>query len=187
MRKVDASAALFAGASILYPLLAALGVHHVGPTWVLIGLFVLLALRALPALRGKVPGGLTWGLVGVAGIVAAVALYDRALSVRLYPALMSAAMLLTFAQTIWSPPSMIERFARLIEPDLDEVGVRYARNVTLIWCAFFVANCAMGIWTALYADWSFWTLYNGLIAYVGIGVLFFGEVLVRPLFRKDAG
>jgi uncharacterized membrane protein len=59
--------------------------------------------------------------------------------------------------------------------------------VTLIWCAFFVANCAMGIWTALYADWSFWTLYNGLIAYVGIGVLFFGEVLVRPLFRKDAG
>ncbi len=186
MRKVDVSAALFAGLSILYPLLAALGVRYVGPTWVLIGLFILIALRALPALKAKVPGGLTWGLVLVAGAVALVALYDRELSVRLYPALMSAAMLLTFAQTIWRPPSMIERFARLANPSLDEAGVRYARNVTLIWCAFFVLNCAIGIWTALYADWAMWALYNGLIAYIGIGVLFFGEFLVRPLFRKDA-
>lgn len=186
MRKVDVPAALFAGISILYPLLAALGVRHIGPNWVLIGLFILIALRALPALRAKVPGGLTWGLLFVAGAVALVALYDRELSVRLYPALMSAAMLLTFSQTIVRPPSMIERFARLVQPDLDAAGVRYARNVTLIWCAFFLANCAMGIWTALYADWTFWTLYNGVIAYVGIGVLFFGEFLVRPLFRKDA-
>lgn len=186
MRKVDVPAALFAGLSILYPLLAALGVHYVGPSWVLLGLFVLIALRAIPALKAKVPGGLTWGLLFVAGAVALVALYDRHLSVRLYPALMSAAMLLTFAQTIARPPSMIERFARLIEPNLDEAGVRYARNVTLVWCAFFLANCLMGVWTALYADWTFWTLYNGVLAYVGIGVLFFGEFLVRPLFRKDA-
>lgn len=186
MRKVDVSAALFAGVSILYPLLAALGVRYVGPSWVLLGLFVLLALRALPALKAKVPGGLTWGLLFVAGAVALTALFDRELSVRLYPALMSAAMLLTFAQTIWRPPSMIERFARLVNPDLDERGVRYARNVTLIWCAFFVLNCAMGVWTALYADWTFWTFYNGVIAYIGIGVLFFGEFLVRPLFRKDS-
>jgi len=186
MRKVDASAALFAGVSILYPLLAMLGVRYIGPNWVLIGLFVLLALRALPALKAKVPGGLTWGLLFVAAVVALVALYDRELSVRMYPALMSAAMLITFGQTIIQPPSMIERFARLVRPDLDEGGVRYARNVTLIWCVFFVFNCAMGVWTALYADWTFWALYNGLIAYIGIGVLFFGEFLVRPLFRKDA-
>jgi uncharacterized membrane protein len=186
MRKVDVSSALFAGVSILYPLLAALGVRYVGPNWVLLGLLLLIALRALPALKAKAPGGLTWGLLFVAGAVALVALFDRALSVRLYPALMSAAMLLTFAQTIISPPSMIERFARLVRPNLDEGGVRYARNVTLIWCAFFVANCAIGVWTALYADWPFWMLYNGVIAYVGIGVLFFGEFLVRPLFRKDA-
>ena len=186
MRKVDVSSALFAVVSILYPLLAALGVRYVGPNWVLIGLFILIALRAAPALRAKVPGGLTWGLLFVAGAVALVALFNRELSVRLYPALMSAAMLLTFAQTIWRPPSMIERFARLVRPDLDEEGVRYARNVTLIWCAFFVANCAMGIWTALYADWTFWAFYNGVVAYIGIGALFFGEFLVRPLFRKDA-
>lgn len=186
MRKVDLPAVLFAGVSILYPLLAMLGVRYLGPTWVLVGLFVLLALRALPALKAKVPGGLTWGLLFVAAVVALVALYDRETSVRLYPALMSAAMLITFAQTIVSPPSMIERFARLVRPDLDEEGVRYARIVTLIWCAFFVVNCAMGVWTALYADWAFWALYNGVIAYIGMGVLFFGEFLVRPLFRKDA-
>lgn len=184
MRKVDVSSALFAVVSILYPLLAMIGVRTVGPQWVLIGLFILIALRAAPALRAKVPGGLTWGLIGVAAIVALVSLYDKTLSVRLYPPLMSAAMLLTFAQTLVSPPSMIERFARIVDPNLDERGVRYARNVTWVWCSFFVANCAIGIWTALAASWNFWALYNGVIAYVGIAILFFGEVLVRPYFKR---
>jgi len=118
--------------------------------------------------------------------VGLVALYDHELSVRLYPALMNASMLAAFAQTLWRGPSMIERFARLAEPNLPESGVRYTRLVTWVWVVFFIVNGAIAAWTAFYADWPLWTLYNGLIAYIAMGVLFAGEWLVRPLVRRAA-
>jgi uncharacterized membrane protein len=183
MRKVDASAAALAAVSIVYPLLAALLVRNFGPGWVVLGLLALLGLRGLLGLR-KIPGALTFGLMFVAGAVALAALYDRELSVRLYPAFMNAAMLIAFGRTLWAPPSMIERFARLIEPDLPENGVRYTRVVTWLWVGFFALNGAIAVWTALFASWEVWTLYNGAIAYVAMGVLFGGEMLVRPLFRR---
>jgi len=184
MRKIDASVVLFAGVSILYPIVAAVSVRAFGPGWVLIGLGALLLLRSLLGLQNKVPGSLTWGLLLVAAALAFVALIDPELSVRLYPAFMNAAMLITFARTLWRPPSMIERFARLMEPDLPESGVRYTRAVTWIWVGFFAINGAIAVWTALYANWTTWTLYNGLIAYVGIGALIVCEMLVRPFFRR---
>ena len=183
MRRVDGSALLFAAVSILYPLLAALAVRAFGPGWVVLGLLVLLALRGLLGMK-RAPGGLTFALLFVAGAVALAALYDRELSVRLYPAFMNAAMLAAFAHTLWRGPSMIERFARLVEPDLPESGVRYTRAVTGVWCGFFLVNGAIAVWTAFYADWALWTLYNGLIAYAAIAALFVGELLVRPFFRS---
>lgn len=183
MRRVDGSALLFAAVSILYPLLAALAVRAFGPGWVVLGLLVLLALRGLLGAK-RAPGGLTFALLFVAAAVALAALYDRELSVRLYPAFMNAAMLAAFAHTLWRGPSMIERFARLIEPDLPESGVRYTRAVTGVWCGFFLVNGAVAVWTAFYADWGLWTLYNGLIAYAAIAALFVGEMLVRPFFRS---
>lgn len=184
MRKIDVSVVLFAGVSILYPVIAAVAVRAFGPGWVLIGLVALLLLRSLLGLQGKVPGSLTWGLLFVAAALALVALFDRELSVRLYPAFMNAAMLISFAHTLVRPPSMIERFARLVEPDLPESGVRYTRAVTWIWVCFFALNGAIAVWTALYASWNTWTLYNGLISYIGIGALFVCEMLVRPFFRR---
>lgn len=182
MRKVDASTLIFAGVSILYPLVAALGVRVLGPGWVLAGLFILILLRAAPAIRSRVPGALTWGLLGAAALVALVALYDQALSVRLYPALMNAAMLMSFALSLWRGPSMIERFAPLLDPHYDERDAPYARTVTWVWCGFFVINGAASIWTALYADWNTWAIYNGIIAYAAMGALFLGEMLIRPRF-----
>lgn len=186
MRKVDAFTILFVGVSILYPLVAALAVRAFGPFWVVVGLCALLLLRGVLGLKRHIPAALTYGLILVAGAVALVALFDRALSVRLYPAFMNAAMLAAFAQTLWRGPSMIERFARLAEPNLPASGVRYTRAVTWIWVGFFIINGAIAAWTALYADWSAWTLYNGLIAYLAMGALFAGEWLVRPLARRAA-
>jgi uncharacterized membrane protein len=97
---------------------------------------------------------------------------------------MNTAMLLTFGYTLWRGPPMIERFARIVEPNLPESGVRYTRVVTWVWVAFFLINGLVATYTALYSDWSTWTLYNGLIAYLGMGLLFGGELLVRPFFRR---
>ena len=70
-------------------------------------------------------------------------------------------MLLLFGLSLLYPPSMAERFARLREPDLPPAGVRYTRQLTQIWCVFFVANGAAAIVTAFYASREIWAWYNG--------------------------
>jgi uncharacterized membrane protein len=148
---------------------------------------LLLAARlALPVLRG-VPLSLSLALLPVLIAVLAVASFDRALSIRLYPVFMNAAMLAAFAATLWKPPSMIERFARVFEPDLPESGVRYTRNVTWVWVAFFLLNGAIALWSALQPGWAAWTYYNGFIAYAAAGLLFAGEYLVRQSVRRRHG
>lgn len=184
--RVELSAAAFALVSLTYPLFAAFAVRAWGPIWVVAGLCVLLALRGLIGLKSAAPAALTIGLVFVAAAIAFVALFDRELSVRLYPAFMNAAMLLAFGQTLLRGPSMIERFARMMEPDLPESGVRYTRNVTWVWCAFFLINGVIAAWTAFYASWELWTLYNGVIAYAAMGALFAIEFVVRGLVRGRA-
>jgi uncharacterized membrane protein len=186
MTRIDPVGVLLAGVSILYPLTAALAVRWLGAGWVVLALCALLLLRALLPTARRIPAGLTMGLLAVAAAMALVTLADKDLAVRLYPALMNAAMLAAFGASLVKGPSMIERFARLAEPDLPESGVRYTRAVTWIWVVFFVANGAIATWTALYADWGLWTLYNGLLAYIAMGLLAGGELLFRMLIRGRA-
>ena len=77
-------------------------------------------------------------------------------------------------------PTVIERIARLTDPALPDEAIPYVTGVTRVWCAFFVVNGAIALWTALAASDATWALYNGAIAYVLIGALLLGERLVRP-------
>jgi uncharacterized membrane protein len=92
-------------------------------------------------------------------------------------------MLLLFGLSLVYPPSMAERFARVSEPELAPYGVRYTRHVTQVWCVFFVGNGAVATYTALYASREIWAWYNGLIAYLLMGILFAGEWLFRRCFH----
>lgn len=103
---------------------------------------------------------------------------------RFYPLFMNFSMLILFSASLVWPPTLIERFARLTEPNLPESGIKYTRIVTQVWCMFFIVNGSIAYWTALYADWRLWTLYNGLIAYLLMGILFVGEWLVRKRVRQ---
>jgi uncharacterized membrane protein len=49
---------------------------------------------------------------------------------------------------------------------------------------FFGINGAIALATALWASAAFWSLYNGLIAYMLMGLLFAGEYLVRSHFKR---
>jgi uncharacterized membrane protein len=56
--------------------------------------------------------------------------------------------------------------------------------VTQVWCWFFSVNGAIALATALWASPAIWTLYNGLIAYLVMGLLFAGEYVVRWHFKR---
>lgn len=117
-------------------------------------------------------------------LAAATALTNSELLLRLYPAAVSAGMLSLFWVSLHRPPSMIERFARLQQPELPAAGVAYTRKVTRVWCVFLGLNCAAALYTALCSSREIWSLYNGLVFYVLMGALLAAEWLYRKRFLQ---
>lgn len=166
----------------LYPALIFVGLQYLDARTLGILVLIALALRYRNQVRGLTRGlsGAPWVAAGIPAVVglAAVAANSESL-LRLYPASISAGLLLLFAVSLIRPPTMIERIARVRESDLPAEGVRYTRRVTEVWCLFFVVNGTAAIYTALWTSREVWALYNGLIAYILIGALVLGERLVR--------
>ena len=117
-------------------------------------------------------------LMVIGSIVIAVSLDDFRFILFL-PVIISAELLFGFASSLREPVSMIERYARMVEPDLSEEKITYCRKVTIAWCVFFVVNGAIAGALALFAPLVWWTIYAGLISYVLIGVMFATEYAIR--------
>jgi uncharacterized membrane protein len=187
MRAMPALQALSWLGWLLYPLVILFGLRVAEPRYVALVLVICLLLRRgrdaarLLVSLSRVELAVLAGLLLLAGTTAVT---NSELLLRLYPAAMNLGLLLLFCLSLVFPPSMIERFARLGEPDLPDAAVRYTRHVTQVWCAFFVGNGAIAVYTALYAGRDAWALYNGFIAYLLMGALFGGEWLVRRIFVK---
>lgn len=127
-------------------------------------------------------------IVAVAGMTLCIASYLLKTHQLLlfYPVVVNSVMLAVFGGSLWSTMPIIERLARLREPDLPERAVRYTRRVTQIWCAFFIINGGIALFTALYDDLSLWTAWNGMISYLLMGTLMAGEWLVRQrVIKRD--
>ncbi|HCC61212.1 MAG TPA: hypothetical protein DEQ55_05490 [Pseudomonas sp.] len=103
---------------------------------------------------------------------------------RWYPVLISLALFGLFAGSLCTGMPIIERLARLSEPDLPPAAIRYTRQVTWVWVGYFVVNASIASALALWAPLSWWTLYTGLIAYLLMGLLFAGEWCVRQRIRN---
>jgi uncharacterized membrane protein len=173
--------ALAVAITLLYPLAIWLGYGQVEPR-VLAGLLLAAALLRLPTLKISKVG--RWWLSG-ALLLAALAIWNNALlPLKLYPVLVNLAMLAVFGYSLVVPPSMVERIARLQDPHLPPQAIDYTRRVTQVWCAFFILNGAVALATALWASQAVWALYNGVIAYGLMGILFSGEYLVRMRFKR---
>lgn len=127
-------------------------------------------------------------IVAVAGMTLCIASYLLKTHQLLlfYPVVVNSVMLAVFGGSLWSRMPIIERLARLREPALPERAVRYTRRVTQIWCAFFIINGGIALFTALYGDLSLWTAWNGMISYLLMGTLMAGEWLVRQrVIKRD--
>jgi uncharacterized membrane protein len=165
--------------SLGYPVVVYLALGHVSPRWIAL-LLVVLGLA-----RAWVTRELFWlGAAAVAMVLAAASfLGDHWGPLKLYPALVNGVMFGLFAMSLWRGPSVVERLARLRQPDFPPAAVRYTRRVTQVWCGFFVVNGLVAAATALWSSTATWTLYNGLLSYIAMGTLMGGEWLVRRRVR----
>lgn len=172
-------AALLLVASLAYPVVVYLALGHVSPRW------IALLLVALALARAAVTRESFWLVAAALALVLAAAsfLSERWGPLKLYPALVNAVLFGLFAMSLWRGPSVVERLARLREPDFPPAAVAYTRRVTQVWCGFFVVNGVVAAVTALWASAAVWALYNGLLSYVAMGLLMGGEMLVRRRVR----
>lgn len=172
-------ALVLAGLTLAYPLIVYLGLQRFEPRMLAVVLFLIAAARALAT-----PQPIWLAAAAGIGLLALVATLGNAvLPLKLYPVLVNAVLCAVFLVSLWRPPSAIERLARLREPDLPPRAVRYTRRVTWVWAGFFVLNGSIALATALWASDAIWSLYNGLVAYGLIGLVFGIEWLVRQRVR----
>lgn len=169
---------------MLYPLLVYSGLGYWGAESLAMVLLVLAALRLAASRWWGVPTGNSTVLMLAVALVAAVTLASGSvMSLKAYPVIINSFMLALFALSLWRPPSMVERFARWREPDLPASAIPYTRKVTMVWCVFFLLNGSIATAT-LFASDRVWAIYNGLLAYVFMGLLFAGEYWVRQRVRQ---
>ncbi|VEI65075.1 Predicted membrane protein [Serratia quinivorans] len=171
---------------LLYPLAVWFGLARWGTT-VLAPLLVAVFTLRLILLRSKLRQQIWLGkALAMLGILLALASWVLKQSHWLlyYPVLVNALLLLLFAYSLFAPPTVVERLARITEPQLDAAGVAYTRKVTQVWCGFFIVNGAIALATCLSGDITLWTLYNGGISYLLMGALMGIEWIVRKRVRR---
>ncbi|MBP0597860.1 hypothetical protein J8I26_07095 [Herbaspirillum sp. LeCh32-8] len=182
MKRPELSTLLGTLLILLYPLLIWSAHGRLEPRQLALLLLAIGGVRLLTSRR--LSRHVRW--TGIAALaLAAPALYWNALlPLKLYPVAISIGMLALFGYSLLNPPSMIERLARLRDPELPPFAIAYTRRVTQVWCVFFAANGAIAFATALWASPAVWSMYTGVISYVAMGVLFAGEYLVRLHVRR---
>lgn len=113
--------------------------------------------------------------------------FDTDIGIKFYPVVINTVLAYVFAASLISGPSAIEKLARLKTPELSQDAVAYTRGVTKVWLTFFVLNGSIAAYTAILTDMKTWALYNGLISYVLMGILFAVEFIVRLKVQKAHG
>ena len=174
---------------VSYPLAVYFGLLHLSAR----SLGLLLMVLLLPGLALKFRGARREDLLAVAriplsvlAVVALAALFDDKRFVLAMPVLINLVLLHGFASSLRTIP-MVERFARMQDPQLGPEQVRYCRSVTKVWCGFFVVNAAVSAALGLFASVAVWAVYTGLVAYLLIGVLGASEYVVRKARFREYG
>lgn len=122
-----------------------------------------------------------------AGILCFVA--NSGLFLKLYPVAVCATLLFFFATSLISPPPIVFRFATMQDKSILKSPYKsrvenYCKKVTIVWCAFFVINIAVAIYTAFFCSEKIWSIYNGGISYLMMGMIFAIEFFVRMRVNK---
>lgn len=167
---------------LAYPVAVYLGLNYLPAGTIALVLCLLLIVR-LMLQKQRVKMLILPLLVGIA-LTAGSYLAKRSDWLLYYPVVINLTMLALFSYSLHTGPCMIERLARLKEPDLPDEAIPYLKKVTLLWCGLFILNGSMAAYTAGFTSLATWTLYNGLIAYVLMGLLLGGEWLYRSFWLK---
>ncbi len=169
--------------TLAYPAIIYFGLEHIEPKF--IGL-LLLGLVTFRFWRYKDKLTNHWGLLALSLVLSIWAIGNNSgTALHLYPVLINLSLLAIFTASLTRGTPIIEQLARITEPDLPPSGVNYTRKVTIIWSLFFALNGSIAAYTVWLEDPEIWALYNGVVSYLAIGVLFSLEWIIRQVMRAQ--
>jgi len=179
------------GAPVLvlsYPLVVYYGLRTLGPHLLIALLAAPLAVWFVAQVRSESPEPWRSAVAPLAILVLLAIpalLLEEQRFILLYPVVFNAILLGVFSRSLRSDMPIVERLARLQDPDLNAAEVRHCRQVTWVWCLFFFLNGSGAAYLAVRGSLEAWTIYVGLLSYFAIGALFVVEFIVRKIrFRR---
>lgn len=171
---------------LIWPFVVWFGLAHNSLHWLLPLMALMLLARLQQSRQALAP--MRFVMRGVAGMGIALCAASWLLNTHrlllFYPVAVNGIMLAVFGGSLYTAMPLVERLARLRDPALPQAAVRYTRRVTQVWCGFFVLNGAAALFTAVQGDMRLWSAWNGMIAYLLMGLLMAGEWLVRQRVIK---
>ena len=169
---------------ISYPFIVYFGLWVSPPKFIAFCLIALLLFRLIWGKIVKKNNVELFVFAGAVVLILALLPVNEMLAIKIYPLTISFGLAVVFSYSIFRPPTIIERIARRMAPNLNERGVRYTRQVTKAWVVFFIVNGFISAWTALFENIDVWLLYNGFISYIIMGLFFSLEFLIRQTVKK---
>jgi uncharacterized membrane protein len=106
--------------------------------------------------------------------------------VYFYPVVVNAVLLAVFVSSLFSQQTIVEKIARVKDTRFSDREIPYARKVTLAWSLFFLVNGCIALATVFMEDKFYWSIYNGAVSYVLMGLMFAGELFCRKRLSKSA-
>lgn len=170
---------LIAGLTVSYPFLIWFSLEHFEPRVLALMLAGLFGLRFLLSGAHGGSGIMRFIVPACLLFLLAIAWVNQAGGLLVYPVFVSLLFFLVFSVSLVYPPSVVERLARLEDPDLPPKGIAYTRKVTQIWSVFFLVNAGVSLFTVWYGERWLWSLYNGCVFYILMGLLMAAEMAVR--------
>jgi uncharacterized membrane protein len=174
--------------ALAYPALVYFGLKWYSPKAVALTVGTVILIRLLLGCHREGSRRLALLLLPPLGLCAMTVVAKNREFILYLPVLTSMALLFSFGFTLWRPPSVVESFARLSVPNLTAEEADHCRRTTLVWAVFFLINGVIAFWTAQWGSLEAWGLYNGLLSYLAMGVLFTVEFIYRHWrFRRYIG
>jgi uncharacterized membrane protein len=173
--------------SIAYPFIVYALLKNGLTFYVAIFLLCVLVLRLLSSSTKKLYESLGIFVIGILMIGCYFIDNGNELFLLLYPVMINSVFFIVFTSSLLvGNTPIIEKIASLRVP-LEKQDVKfksYCKKVTVLWSCFFVFNGFIALITVLIGNHEIWALYNGLIAYFLIGLMFACEFIVRRFILK---
>lgn len=109
--------------------------------------------------------------------------YTNWIVAKYYPVIVNFVLFCIFFGSTFSEETVIQKMAKLMEPNIRPKALEYTRILTYIWSIFMLANFFISLATVFMSE-KVWAIYNGFLSYMLVGVFFIIEYMVRINFKK---